>query len=186
MKNKRLRIIVDIILIVVGIIFLIFGIKDAIDMYNSSKVSDALLFKKSYSYVPEDNVYNYVSLKELNKMLKKNSFILLIGEPLDSWTQVLVNPLNEVASSKDQKIYYLETTDLNSSSSDYENLLSNLDLDELTTPYIAFIKDGSIYKTYSKDDLYESDYDGAPIDYWTENRLNTLKNDLSKDIEALE
>ena len=186
MKHKRLRIIVDIVLIVVGIIFLIFGIKDAIDMYNSSKVSDALRFKKSYSYVPEDNVYNYVTLKDLNKMLKGDSFILLIGEPLDSWTQVLVSPLNEVVNSKNQKIYYLESTDLDSTSSDYEKLLSNLDLDKLTTPYIAFIKDGSIYKTYFKDDLYESDYDGAPIDYWTEDKLDTFKNNLSKDIEALE
>ncbi len=186
MKYKTLRIITDIILIVVGIIFLIFGIKDAIDMYNSSKISDALLFKKSYSYVPEDNVYNYVTLKELNKMLRDDSFILLIGDPLDSWTQVLVSPLNEVASSKDHKIYYLETTDLDNTSSNYKKLLTNLDLDGLTTPYIAFIKDGSIYKTYSKDDLYESDYDGAPIEYWTKDKLDTLKSDISKDIEALE
>ena len=48
MKNRTTRIILDIIIIIIGVIFLIFGIRDFIGQVNSLKQSDLEKFKKEY------------------------------------------------------------------------------------------------------------------------------------------
>lgn len=185
MNNRKYRILVDLILIILGIIFLVFGIKDVIDKYNSEKVTDATLFKREYKEVSEDNVYKYLNLKDAEKMLKEETGIILIGNSLNSWTQVLVGPLNEIAKEEKREIYYLSTKEIDKESKNYKNILKILNKKELEVPNLIFIKEGKILKIYSKEDLYDKEYDGAPIEYWTEEQKTVLKEEISKDIESL-
>ena len=185
MKNKTLRIIVDITLIILGIIFLVFGIKDLINEINANKVEDSVRFKKDYSYVSTDNVYKYITLKELDKMLDSETGIVLVGNPKNPWTQVLVSPLNDVVKSSDMNIYYLDNSDIDESSKYYISILSKLEIEDFEVPNIIFIKQGTIIKLYSKSDLYESSYKDAPIEYWTENRLESFNKDMVEQIDNL-
>ncbi len=180
--KKPLRITIDVIVIIVGIVLLVLGVNDAIDKIESLKVADSLRFKKSYSYVDEDNRYKYVDLKAANKMLKKGTGILLIGSPEDPWTQVLVKHLDVLAKNIDIDISYLEKDDIDIESSAYKDF--PIDIITVSTPHIALIKDGSLVKEISKEDIYGSEYEGAPIDYFTAERIETF-NVLLEEISNL-
>lgn len=184
MKNKWFRIIIDIVLIIVGIVFLILGIKDFIATIKSNKVEDAVRFQKNFSYVSADNNYKYISLKELDKLLNEKG-IILIGNHLDSWTQVLVSPLNEIVKTYKEDIYYLETEKLDVKSKYYNNIISKLELDHLEYPTIIFVKDGVVQSIYKKDDIYQKDYEEAPIEYWTSKRIDDFKMTISNAIEGI-
>ena len=84
MNSKKLRIIVDIAFIIAGIVFLIFGIRDFSNAIKTTKVTDAEKFKKSYSYVDVDNVYNYISVDNLKKNFENGNHVILLGDPTDS------------------------------------------------------------------------------------------------------
>lgn len=187
MKNKKSRIILDLILIILGIIFLVFGIKDAIEMFKSTntKIEDAVLFKKDYSYAPNDNVYEYLTLEDADEMLESGTGIMLISSPTDAWTQVLVEPLDYIVKYEKETIHYQENKKLDESSKHYKSILSKLDTDMLSNPTIIFIKNGTINKIYLKEDIYDVDYEGAPVDYWNDELRRKFNENIHSDIESL-
>lgn len=180
--NKVLRILLDIILIILGIIFLVFGIRDLKDKIDASRVEDNVKFKKDYSYVSKDNIYKYTDLKEISKMLDNGVYVILVGNQKDSWTQILVSPLNDtVKSNKIKTIYYLDTQSINTSDKNYSNVLSKLKIDDFKVPSIIFIKNNKI-NIVNKDDIYDKDYKDAPIEYWTEEKLEDFNELITKNI----
>ncbi len=185
MDNKKLRILIDIVLIILGIIFLVFGIKDAISMYNSTRIEDSVLFKKDFPYVSSDNIYEYMSIKELDKFVQKDTGIILIGNKNDSWTQVLVEPLNESVSYEYSKIYYYENDGSDKETKNYKNILSQLKIEKISNPTIVFVIDGKISNVYFKNDIYDGDYEGTPIDYWNEESKQNFSKNILNDIGKL-
>lgn len=179
--NKTTRIIIDIALIIAGIILLIFGIKDAVDKINALKVEDGVRFNRSYSYVEENNRYKYVDLKAATKLLKEKSDILLIGSPKDTWTQVLVKPLHDIVPDN-LDIYYLEVEGLDEDTKAYKEFPINLK--EVGTPIIVIANGGEL-EVFKKQDIYDEEYDGIPLDYFDEERVSSLKK-LLKEISSLE
>lgn len=177
--NKTTRIIIDIIVIIIGIIFLISGIKDAYNFYQSNKVQDNLVFRKSYRDVEEDNIYKYVTLKETNKFLEEGTGILLIGSPQDSWTQILVKHLHDYSKNHIDKIFYLETDELDTDSKEYDKLVNKID--KVSTPYIVIMKEGKTLTALAKKDIYDDeDFEGAPIEYFDGENIASLQSKLSK------
>lgn len=154
MKTKAFRIIVDLILIILGIVFLVFGIKDAVNTFGKRPMEDNIKFSKSYTNVSTNNVYKYIgSIEEIN------TGIVFVGNPLDAWSQVLASALEVAVKNNYEVIYYLEQdTDI---------------------PQIVVIKDGKTF-TYKKAEIIDSGYDDAPISYFTEERLNQLKTLITK------
>lgn len=172
MKEKRLRIILDVLIIIIGIVFLFFGIKDGIKEFDKYKVSDAEKFHKSYNYVSvKESVYEYVSLRKATKLLDENS-VILVGKTTNAWTQVLVKPLNDIY--KDSKIYYVELDDIENTSPAYHQFLSKLKLKKMDIPTVIVTKEGK-HKIISRDDIVDKDYEGAPIDYFNKETKNKLK-----------
>lgn len=160
-SNKTLRIVVDIILICVAGVFLYFGVKEAIDKFETMKVPDSVLFNRSYQNVEEDNPFEYLDDKKRKKLIeKKEDLIVFIGNPNDTWSQVLAKPLlEEVKTVGLEKIYYLET--------------------EEDIPRIEIIKEGKSILELRKEDIFKEDFDGAPIEYFTyEDNLNNFKKSL--------
>ena len=149
------------------------------------KIEDSVIFKNDYSYVSKDNVYEYLTLKEASEMFKNGTGIILIGSPTDAWTQVLVEPLNDIVKSKKMTIHYLENKNLDESSKNYKSIISKLDKDVLTNPMIIFIKAGIINEIYLKEDIYNKNYKGAPIDYWNEELKRQFNENISDDIDSL-
>lgn len=187
MKNKKSRIVIDSLLIILGIVFLIFGIKDLKSFVSSQKsdISDAEKFKSDYQYVAKDNSYKYIDIKELRTILDgKDEKIILVGSPLDSWTQVLVSHLDEYAKSIKKSIYYLDLDKVDKTSDDYKKILKKIKLDDITTPTVI-IKTKSNIELLKKEELYDSNFTDAPIDYWTEKRVEELKEILNNKIREL-
>ncbi len=184
--NKVVRISLDIILIILGIIFLVFGIRDFKDKINESKLGDNEKFKKEFSYVSKDNIYKYITLKDLTKILENGDYIILIGNKKDSWTQILVSPLNDVVkSNKIKNIYYLDINSIDKNDKNYNKLLSKLKLKKLEVPIIIFTNDGKIKTVISKD-IYDSDYDDAPIEYWSSDKLKTFNKLINNNIKLIQ
>lgn len=179
MKNKALRIGLDIALILIGIVFLIFGIKDAIEMAKNSKITDNVLFSRDYKEISEDNIYDYIDSKELGQLLENGTGAILISKKSDAWTHVLVTPLNDLLKEKYDKIYYLDLDDEKVLSEESKNKLQEK-LNIQNIPCITFIKDGSVQLALDKSDLIENNYDGAPVEYFTDERIDQLKEKLEK------
>ena len=154
MKSKTLRIIVDSILIILGIIFLVFGIKDAIGYTKTNNIEDNVKFSKSYTNVLTDNKFKYI--KSLDEIENKKNIIVFFFNPEDPWSQVLATTLYQITKDKLDVIYYLESQ----KDDDIPKLIILNDKEEI----------------YTKSDLVDSEYDGIPVEYWTD----VKKNELSK------
>lgn len=178
MKNKTLRIILDLVLIIVGIIFLIIGINDAYNLYKDSKSNDNITFKKSYNSVKQDNIYKYIKLQEIDKILDNEKGILLIGKTTDPWMHILVSPVNDILEGEIEKIYYLELDNIDETSETFIDL--NKRLDKLNSPCIVIFNKGQLLTVLNKEDIFNPDYEGAPIDYYDDKRIDELKEKLIK------
>lgn len=181
MKNKTLRIILDLVLIVVGIIFLVIGIKDAYNFYIENKIEDNVRFKKSYASVPKDNIYRYVTIEEADEILSNKTGLILLGRTDDPWMQVLVKPLNDIVKEHFETIYYLELDELsNNEKKKVDTSPIRTRLEDMELPYIFIVKDGNILGEIDKSDLIDDEFEGAPIEYFDDEHLIELKNKLSK------
>ena len=172
--NKKVRLTIDVLLIILGIAFLIFGIKDLKTFISNQniKISDAEKFKRDYQYVEEDNVYKYIKIKNLSTLLEsKEEKIVLIGSPLDPWTQVITLPLNNIVKSMKKNIYYLDLDDVDKESKDYKKVLKAL---KVATPTVI-VKTKTDINILDKQVLYDSKYTDAPIEYWTDERIDKLE-----------
>ncbi len=163
-NNKTLRIVVDAVLIIVGIVFLVFGIKDAVEMYKSSTTPDDVLFSRSYRDVSEDNPYEYVTSREFEDLTKSGTGVIFVGNPNDAWSQVLAGPLTDVLKKYElEHVYYFET--------------------EEDTPRVLIVRDGGKIEEFAKSDIFDEEYDGIPIEYFGEEEH---KNNLERLLEVIE
>lgn len=174
MKNKALRIGLDIALIVIGIVFLIFGIKDAINYASKDKLSDNVQFSRDYPEINEDNIYKYMNASEASKMLESGSGVLLLGKKSDTWMHVLVSPLNDILKENVENINYLDMDTIDEN--DYKSLEEKIEL--INSPCIVIIKNGEVKTKLSKSDIIPENFDGAPIEYFTDERIASLKEKL--------
>lgn len=186
-NNKTLRIILDLLLIIVGIGFLISGIKDAYNFYNESKnknvIEDSERFRRSFRSAPVDNIYKYVDLDEANDILLNKTGVILLGKTNDPWLQVLVEPLNNIVKEELDTIYYLELDDIDASNfqtSDYDKPVIQTRLEDIVLPYIYIVKDGVILEELGKEKIIDKNYDEAPIEYFSDKRVAELKEKLNK------
>ncbi|HBA37755.1 MAG TPA: hypothetical protein DCY94_03445 [Firmicutes bacterium] len=173
--QKKLRIAIDVVVIIVAFIFLFIGIKDAIDLLKGKELDDNVKFARTYSSVLKDNSYEYTSI---NDVLEAKSTIILIGETTDPWMHVLVSPLDNIAKKYGKKIKYLELDGLDTSSKEYKKL-ENL-YGKLSSPMIILIKNGTTLTVFSKKDIIDNDFDGAPIEYFDIERTKNLADKLSQ------
>ncbi len=63
-KSKLVIITLDIIIIILGVVFLISGIKDAVNTYNKYKMTDEKKFSGIYNLNIKDVKYKYLSIKD--------------------------------------------------------------------------------------------------------------------------
>ncbi len=182
--NKKARLTIDILLIILGIAFLIFGIKDLKTFISNQnvKITDAERFKRDYQYVDTENVYKYIKIKDLSTLLEsEEEKIVLIGSPLDPWTQVITLPLNNIVKSMKKNIYYLDLDDVDKESKDYKKVLKAL---KVATPTVI-VRTKTDINILDKQALYDSKYTDSPIEYWTDERTEELERVLNDKIGEL-
>lgn len=146
--NKKLRITIDIVLILVASVFLFFGVKEVTKKIDALKVSDSTKFSRSYQSVGENN-YEYLTEKGLEKV---SDGVVFIGNPNDPWSQVLAPVLTELlVEYKVTTSYYYETDE--------------------DTPRILVFQEGKRVVELKKSDIYNENYDGIPIEYFENNEF---------------
>ena len=117
-----------------------------------------------------DDEYEIIK-SNANKLLKENS-VILIGNSEDPYTQVLVKPLNDIYKNK--KIYYLKSSMLDSNKKEFDSFKKVLGVKEFNTPTIIITK-GNKHVILLKEDIYDSEFDGAPIEYFNNENKEKLK-----------
>lgn len=112
--------------------------------------------------IPANNTVKYIKPKEAVKMLKEDSGIIYFGYNTCPWCRSLVSTLTEVASEKNEKIYYVDIKDIRSTfiiengkltknkkgTKDYYNILK--ELDDYLEEYFLEDDDGNKYDTKEK------------------------------------
>lgn len=168
--TKTLRIVLDLVLIIVGIVFLGIGIKDAYNSYKENNVGDNVLFKRHYLSAKSDNIYKFTTIEELNEVINSASGVILIGSPSDVWTIALVNPLDDIVGEHLNEILYLEISD----GEDYTSIENSIG--KLTNPTIVIVDEGKVLKVLKREDIIDETFEGTPFDYFTEHTSNLEEN----------
>lgn len=182
MKNKKLMIIVSIILIVIIIGISLFLV------LSKDNSSDAVKFSKEYETVTDNNVFVYRTDEEIIKILKNGTGIVYLGFPECPWCREYVKYLNEVALANDyEKIYYKNILDERKNNTDfYQELIKILDEylqydDEgnkrIYVPAVIAVKKGKIVGFDDETSLDTKGYE-TPQDYWQNEDLAGLKEKL--------
>lgn len=177
-KTKLMRIGVDLVLIILGIIFLVFGIKDAIKQVKVTKTEtpDNIKIAREYTNLSTDNVFLY--LNGSNK-LKEGNHIVILASKNDPYAQVLMPVLNEIGKSYNINIYYEHA------SIEMERYNENNKKIIYHRPEVAIFENESSIIDLKREDLYDFNYDGILIEYWTEERINNLKSTLDPYIKEI-
>ena len=173
--NKRIKIIeitLDIIIIILGVVFLISGIKDAVIKFNKYRLTDEKRFSGVYNLSLKDNRFKTLSIKEA-KMNVFNDITILVGNPTDSWTRILVKPLNDIYKEKNKTIYYLEINDDIKKTNEYKEFLKVLKVKSLNTPSIIISKNGKI--SISRLSILLTGIDKDILPFLHEFKFNSIK-----------
>jgi len=156
---------------------------------NKTTESDRELFRKEYTSVPEYNVFVYKDVEEIIKILENGTGVIFLGFPECPWCQAYAPILNEVADTEGlEKISYFNIyEDRKNNTENYQKIV------KLLSSYLPYDEDGNkrvyvpVVITVNKGEIIgyddETAYDTLgyeePSEYWTEERINNLKNKLS-------
>lgn len=172
-KNKAQMIIYIITFIMCIILFILIGTHD----FKKHEDSEPKKFSSMYSLVSEDNLYTFTNATEILSILNGRSGIILLGFPLNEWTNYTANILNNVCKDLGiDKIYYYDfLNDREESNGTYETIVNKLKVyitvddegtKDLHAPTVLIVKDGDIIGYF--DDTSTMKGVINPTDYYTE------------------
>lgn len=180
MKNK-------ILFIIIGAIILI-GAAAVYFLYFYDNRTDAVKFSDEYTTVSEDNLFVYKTSSEIVDILENGTGVVFLGFPECPWCQAYAPYLNDSAKEAGaEEIYYLNIRSIReNNTNDYKKIVEllgdSLLYDEegkhrVFVPDITIVKDGVVIG-HNNETSVVSDEDGTPKEYWTEEKVNTLKTSL--------
>lgn len=183
-----------ILFIIIGAIILI-GAATVYFLYFYDNRTDAQKFSDEYTSVSEDNIFVYKTSGEIVDILENGTGVVFLGFPECPWCQAYAPYLNDVAKKVGMtQIYYLNIRSIReNNTSDYKKIVellgNNLLYDEegkhrVFVPDITVVKDGVVIGHNNQTSVV-SDEDGTPKEYWTEERVLTLKSELTEMIEKV-
>ena len=183
--NKPLALITIIVLGVAGLV-----LASCLMIYTviGNQKSDAARFAAEYSNVAKDNPFVYRTGDEIVDILEHGTGVVFLGFPSCPWCQAYVGYLSEVAKDKglDTIYYYNIEKDRADNTELYQKLVSilssYLQFNEegkrrIYVPNTTFVVDGKIIGNDLESSKYTAD-ETEPEKYWTEERVEDLKNRL--------
>lgn len=204
MKKKNIGILGLILLLVLILsIYWLFKVAYKVSTVNTAtttaemvQVSDAQKFKAEYPGVSSDNRFVYKSAGEIINILKNGTGLVYLGFPECPWCQRYSIYLDEVAREQNlEKIYYYNIRQIRTDNTpEYQELVSilgeKLDKDKegnprIFVPDLTAVKNGEILFHDNSTSLLNSDVDGTPDEWWTEERVSSFKETLKKMIEPV-
>lgn len=190
MSNKK-RIIKDIFLIVAGIAMIVAFVIIGNNTESEPKETDASKFAKEYTEVGENNVFVYKTGKEIVEILENGTGIVYLGFPECQWCQAYIKMVDEVATDLEVKtIYYFNIKeDRANNTKVYQDIVKILDTNlekndegnrRVYVPDITFVKNGEIIAHDNETSTISGDI--TPTDYWTDEKVMSLKNKLRENM----
>lgn len=156
-------------------------------------VTAAAAIHEEYPNLPENNVVVRESASATIDRFKTGSGIIFLGFKECPWCQKLLPLANETAATQQEKVYYLDIRSLRENNApEYQQLVSilspHLEKDEngdprIYVPDMSIVKNGKIIGRYKMEETEEKE--PTPESYWTEERKERAKQNLSKQIEDL-
>lgn len=161
--------------------------------YFKKEETDALKFSKEYG-ITEENIFTYRTSTEIINILKHGTGVVYLGFPECPWCKAYVSILNEVAKENNvQKIYYFNILeDRKNNTENYQKIISLLDdnllYDEegnkrIYVPDITVLINGEIIGHNNETSVIAENI--TPEQYWTEEKKQTLKNELKSYFEQI-
>ncbi|MEA4910599.1 hypothetical protein SDC9_07916 [bioreactor metagenome] len=161
-----------------------------------TQLSDAQKFQAEYPGVAIDNRFVYRSAEEIINILKGGTGLVYLGFPECPWCQRYTVYLDEVAREQNlEKIYYYNVRQIRTDNTpEYQEMVAllgeNLDKDtegnpRIFVPDLTAVKNGEIIAHDNSTSLLNSAVDGTPDEWWTEERVNSFKENLKKIIEPV-
>lgn len=146
--------------------------------------TDNLKFKREYTKVEEDNLYEYTTYDNIIDAINSGTGIIYFGYPDCNLCKSIVPILNDAAIEKDIKtiMYYNFKEIKDNNTNEYQKLLKILsdnigeEVTDIKAPTILFVKDGKI------SDVYTSDLN---IDELTDENISELHVKFNELIEKL-
>jgi len=150
-KNKTQMVIYTFTFLLCIILFIIIGKTD----FKKYEETESKIFSSLYNLVEDDNLYSFSNATEVLNILNGRSGIILLGFPLNEWTNYTADILNEVAKEMNvDKIYYYDfLKDRDESNGTYETIVNKLKLyvtiddegtKDLHAPTVLVVKNGEV------------------------------------------
>ena len=153
------------------------------------KQTDAKKFAEEYTQITDDNYFVYRTSEEIIKILENGTGVVYLGFPECPWCQSYVKMLNEVADMEGlEKIYYLKILeDRKNNTKDYQKIVDilkeYLQYDDegnkrIYVPAVIVVSKGEIVG-FNDETSYDTKGLEKPEDYWNEEEISDLKNNLT-------
>jgi len=173
-KNKTQMIVQFLIFIICIVLFIVIGKTD----FKKNEKTESEKFSSLYNLVEEDNLFHFSDATEVLNILNGRSGIILMGFPLNKWTNYYADILDEVSKELGvDKIYYYDfLKDRDESNGTYETIVNKLSVyvtvddegtKDLHAPTLIVVKNGevigyfddtSILKGTVTPEVYYTDY----------------------------
>jgi len=173
-KNKTQMIVQFLIFIICIVLFIVIGKTD----FKKNEKTESEKFSSLYNLVEEDNLFHFSDATEVLNILNGRSGIILMGFPLNKWTNYYADILDEVSKELGvDKIYYYDfLKDRDESNGTYETIVNKLSVyvtvddegtKDLHAPTLLVVKNGevigyfddtSILKGTVTPEVYYTDY----------------------------
>lgn len=183
-KNKTIKIIflsIILIILLIGCFYIV-------------KSNQKTNFNKEYTLVSKDNVFEEKSSEEIIKILKNGTGIVFLGFPECPWCQHYAKILDDLSHEEGIKViyYYNIKKDREKNNETYKEIVSllndNLDYDKegnkrIYVPDVSFVYNGDIIYHTNETSMITEDI--TPEQYWTKDKEETTKKELSKYINKI-
>lgn len=183
-KNKIIKIIflsIILIILLIGCFYIV-------------KSNQKTNFNKEYTLVSKDNVFEEKSSEEIIKVLKNGTGIVFLGFPECPWCQHYAKILDDLSHEEGIKViyYYNIKKDREKNNETYKEIVSllndNLDYDKegnkrIYVPDVSFVYNGDIIYHTNETSMITEDI--TPEQYWTKDKEETTKKELSKYINKI-
>lgn len=166
------------------------------DTADSVTSASETVLSDEYEQLEEDNAFEVIAKEDLKDFIEHGTGILFLGYPGCPWCQAYLPILDEVLKAEDMQAYYYNIREDKDEDRDFYDEIAQLLIDKNATnqddivqydndgkkviymPLTLFIEHGGIKQYNGETNTLDSD-EISPDDYWTEEKVDTLKETLS-------
>lgn len=159
-KSKTQMVLYTIIFGICIALFIIIGKTD----FSKDEETESQKFSSIYNLVEENNLFHFSDATEILNIINNRSGVILMGFPMNKWTNYVADILDEVAKElKLDTVYYYDfLKDRDESNGTYETIVNKLDMyvtvddegtKDLHAPTILVVKNGEVI-AYFDDTAY--------------------------------